>query len=111
MLAGMEPLLADDGLAPDPNSLIAPTPDAPSDTLNEPAIAEVVEVSFKVPKCATVSEQESGVFTLEYDNTVGKKHSMRLDAGTYERALREARSYLGIDEDGLDEAGDQWVVE
>ena len=111
MLAGMEPLLADDGLAPEPNNLVAPTTDVPPDNLSEPAIAEVVEVSFKVPKCATVSEQESGVFTLEYDNTVGKKHSMRLDAATYEKALREARSYLGIDEGGLDEAGDQWVVE
>ena len=111
MLADMESLLADDGLAPDPNNLAAPTMDAPADNLKEPAIADVVEVSFKVPKCATVSEQESGVFTLDYDNTVGKTHSMRLDASTYERALREARSYLGIDEDGRDEAGDQWVVE
>ena len=111
MVASMESLLGQDGLVSDPNNLIAPTVDVPSENLNEPAIADVVEVSFKVPKCATVSEQESGVFTLEYDNTVGKKHSMRLDAVTYEKALREARSYLGIDEDGLDEAGDQWVVE
>jgi hypothetical protein len=36
---------------------------------------------------------------------------MRLDAFTYERAVREAKSYLGINGDDLDEAGDQWIVE
>ena len=44
MLAGMEPLLADDGLAPEPNDLVAPTTDVPPDNLSEPAIAEVVEL-------------------------------------------------------------------
>jgi hypothetical protein len=62
-------------------------------------------------KRATISEQNLGVFGLEYDNTLGKKHTMRLDATTYEKALREARSYLGISEDDHDEAGDQWAVE
>ena len=36
---------------------------------------------------------------------------MRLDAFTYEKAIREARTYLGINGDDLDEAGDKWTVE
>jgi hypothetical protein len=35
---------------------------------------------------------------------------MRLDALTYEEALHEARSYLGIKDDDRDEAGDQWTM-
>ncbi len=62
-------------------------------------------------KRAIISEQDRGVFGLEYDNTVGKKHNMRLDAATYEKAVREARAFLGINEDDHDEAGDHWVVE
>ena len=62
-------------------------------------------------KRAVISEQTYEVFGLEYDNTLGKKHNMRLDATTYEEAIKEAKSYLGIDEHDHDSAGDEWVVE
>lgn len=50
-------------------------------------------------------------FALEYEDTLGRKNRMRLDARTYERAISEARSFLGIDQNERDPAGDQWVVE
>lgn len=78
---------------------------------NEPAASGANVDTPRAMKCATISEQSRGVFGLEYDNTLGKKHTMRLDATSYEKALREARSYLGINEHDHDEAGDQWVVE
>lgn len=62
-------------------------------------------------KRASILDEGPGRFALEYDNTVGKKNQMRLDAATYERAIREARAFLGIDEAGHDEAGDGWTVE
>ena len=45
------------------------------------------------------------------NSTTGRKNHMRLDALTYEKALREARLFLGIDAQDRDSAGDQWVVE
>lgn len=64
-------------------------------------------------KRATILDLEEGPgeFAVEYDNTLGGKHQMRLDAGSYERAILEARSFLGLDEQDRDEAGDQWAVE
>lgn len=62
-------------------------------------------------KRATILDQPAGQFALEYDNNLGRKNQMRLDAETYEKALREARSFLGIREDDCDEAGDQWAIE
>ena len=62
-------------------------------------------------KLATILDQGPTQFALEYDNTVGLKNQMRLDANTYEKALREARTYLGINDDGCDDAGDHWIVE
>jgi hypothetical protein len=62
-------------------------------------------------KRATINEQSAGQFYVEYDTTVGRKNEMRLDAETYDRALREARSFLSIDEENRDEAGDEWTVE
>ena len=61
-------------------------------------------------KSAVILDLAGGIFGLEYDNTLGKKHTMRLDALTYEEALQEARSYLGIKDDDRDEAGDQWTM-
>jgi len=61
-------------------------------------------------KSAIILDLAGGIFGLEYDNTLGKKHTMRLDALTYEEALDEARSYLGIKDDDRDEAGDQWAM-
>jgi hypothetical protein len=62
-------------------------------------------------KTASILDGEWGTFALEYDNTQGKKNTMRLDAATYEKALREATSYLGINEDKRDADGDLWEVE
>ena len=56
-------------------------------------------------KRATILDQGRDQFALEYDNTLGRKNQMRLDAVTYERAIREARVFLGINEDDRDEAG------
>lgn len=56
-------------------------------------------------------DERRGEFGLEYDNTLGKKNTMRLEAMTYERAIREARSYLGIKDDNHDEDGNVWDVE
>ena len=50
------------------------------------------------------------IFTLEYDTTIGTKHTMRLEATTYERAIREAKSFLGINENDCDEHGETWEV-
>ncbi|MBC8002829.1 MAG: hypothetical protein H7X97_09610 [Opitutaceae bacterium] len=62
-------------------------------------------------KTARILEEEDGVFSLEYDNTRGEKNLMSLDAGTYPRALREARSFLGIEEDNRDGDGALWDIE
>jgi len=64
-----------------------------------------------VTKWAIILDEGEDQFSLEYEDTLGRKNRMRLDAHSYERALREARSYLGIDQNERDEAGDQWVVE
>jgi hypothetical protein len=61
-------------------------------------------------KVAIILDQAQGTFGLEYDDTRGKKHTMRLDAQTYDGALREAKSFLGIQKDDRDEAGDQWTI-
>lgn len=62
-------------------------------------------------KIARVMDEPGGSFLLEYDNTLGRKHAMRLEAFTYEGALREARSYLGIGTDDLDNEGTRWDIE
>ncbi|MBC8095084.1 MAG: hypothetical protein H7Y43_04660 [Akkermansiaceae bacterium] len=62
-------------------------------------------------KIARILDQEGGSFGLEYDNTLGKKHVMRLDAATYENALREARSFLEINANDHDADGNQWDIE
>jgi hypothetical protein len=62
-------------------------------------------------KIARILDQADERFALEYDNTLGKKNTMRLDALTYERAIREARSFLGINSDDHDEDGNEWQVE
>jgi len=62
-------------------------------------------------KRATILDEVGGFFGLEYDNTIGRKHTMRLDAATYEEALREARAFLGIAENDQDGDGDSWTVD
>jgi len=62
-------------------------------------------------KIARILDEADGAFGLEYDNTLGRKNTMRLDAFTYEDALREARRYLEIAADDHDADGAQWDLE
>jgi hypothetical protein len=62
-------------------------------------------------KAARILDWEDDVFGLEYDNNLGQRNTMRLDAVTYEKAVREAKSYLGINRENLDEAGTVWEIE
>jgi len=62
-------------------------------------------------KRATILDEAGGIFGLEYDNTIGRKHTMRLEALTYEQALREARAFLGIGDNDHDVDGDLWTVD
>lgn len=62
-------------------------------------------------KTARILDQEHDTFGLEYDDTRGSKNIMRLDALTYEKAIREAKSFLGINEDNQDEDGTVWEIE
>jgi hypothetical protein len=62
-------------------------------------------------KFGRILDQEEDSFGFEYEDTLGRKEQMRLDARTYEGAIREARAYLGIREDDRDEDGDRWSVE
>jgi hypothetical protein len=62
-------------------------------------------------KTARILEDEDDSFGLEYDNNLGQKNTMRLDAETYEKAVREAKSYLGINPENLDDDGTVWEIE
>jgi hypothetical protein len=62
-------------------------------------------------KIARILDEPGGMFRLEYENMRGHKQDTRLDAMTYEQALREARSYLEIGDDDCDSEGTQWNIE
>jgi len=62
-------------------------------------------------KTAKILDQPHDTFALEYDDTRGTKNMMRLDALTYEKAIQEAKSYLGINEENQDADGKLWEVE
>ncbi len=62
-------------------------------------------------KIARILDEEGGSFRLEYDNDLGHKQNMRLDALSYEQALREAKGYLEAGEDDRDSEGAQWEIE
>lgn len=62
-------------------------------------------------RIARILDQDDGTFILEYDNTLGKKHTMRLDAETYNGAVREAKSFLEIDAEDRDGDGIEWDLE
>jgi hypothetical protein len=62
-------------------------------------------------KIARILDEPDGRFLLEYDNTLGRKHTMRLEAFVYEGALREARAYLEIGDDDHDPEGVEWSLE
>ena len=96
------PLLAPEPVpasAPAPEPVLAVAPEAPRVTEDSPV------------KFGKILDEEGGCFALEYDDTRGQKNRMRLDALTYEGAIREARSFLGIQENDCDEDGDLWAVE
>jgi hypothetical protein len=60
---------------------------------------------------AIIVDREDDGFSLEYDNNLGKRNFMRLDGTSYDRALREARAFLGVNENDLDEDGNFWKIE
>jgi hypothetical protein len=60
---------------------------------------------------ARILDEPGGAFRLEFDDTRGHKQSTRLDAITYEQAIREARSYLEISEGDHDSHGTEWNIE
>jgi hypothetical protein len=62
-------------------------------------------------KIARIQDEPGGTFRLEYEDTRGRKQNTRLEAMTYEQALREARSYLEIGEEGRDSEGAEWDIE
>ena len=62
-------------------------------------------------KIARILDEPGGTFRVEYDNARGNKQNTRLEAVTYEHALREARSYLEIGDDDRDSEGTQWDIE
>jgi hypothetical protein len=61
-------------------------------------------------KRATIVDQEDDAFGVEYDNTIGTRNTMRLEATTYEDAILEAKSFLGITDD-RDEHGTVWEID
>ena len=62
-------------------------------------------------KIARILDEDDGGFRLEYDNTLGKKNTMRLEALTYQNAIEEARSFLEINTHDRDAEGTQWDLE
>jgi hypothetical protein len=62
-------------------------------------------------KTGRIIDGTDNTFEFEYDNMLGKKNSMRLDALTYEGAILEAKAYLGINADDHDAEGAQWDIE
>jgi hypothetical protein len=62
--------------------------------------------SFKTARI--LDEDNNGFFGLEYDNDRGTKNTMRLEASTYERAIREAKVFLEINGNDRDEDGNEW---
>ncbi|HXU79737.1 MAG TPA: hypothetical protein VN794_24355 [Methylomirabilota bacterium] len=62
-------------------------------------------------KTAKILDMDQDRFGLEYDNNLGKRNTMRLDAATYEKAISEARSFLGINQENVDADGTLWEVE
>ena len=81
-----------------------------SETISTPEPAGAA-TPVEVAKIARILEESDGVFSLEYENTRREKNTMSLDAVSYQRALREARSYLGIREDNRDDDGALWDIE
>jgi hypothetical protein len=61
-------------------------------------------------KRAIILDQEDEAFGVEYDNTIGTRNTMRLEATTYADAILEAKSFLGITEN-RDADGTVWEID
>jgi hypothetical protein len=62
-------------------------------------------------KTARIVDLDPETFYLEYDDTRGTKNRRRLDSFTYEKAVREAKTFLEINEDNHDADGNLWELE
>lgn len=62
-------------------------------------------------KTARILDLENDRFGLEYDNNLGQRNTMRLDAASYEKAIREAKAFLGVNGENLDADGTLWEIE
>ena len=88
--------------------------------LHVPSHCEIASVIERQPagnseqdrsvKIARIFDQDAETFAVEYDNTLGKKNTMRLEATTYEGAIREAKAFLGISAENTDADGIEWEV-
>jgi hypothetical protein len=70
-----------------------------------------MNMSEQPANMARVMDEDPDGFRLEYDNTLGKKNVMRLEAFTYEQAVCEAKSFLGINAEDRDMDGTLWDIE
>ena len=61
-------------------------------------------------KRAVILYEDDESFGVEYDNTIGSRNTMRLDATNYEEAILEIKSFLGITDD-RDEHGTLWEID
>jgi hypothetical protein len=91
-------------------------PPAPDDrTVHDrvPEAADAAAFAVAIPRAriGRILEDDEVGFGFEYDDTRGQKNLMRLDALTYEGAIREARSFLGIQPDDRDADGSRWEIE
>jgi CRISPR/Cas system-associated protein Cas7 (RAMP superfamily) len=59
-------------------------------------------------KLARIVDQDDDTFCLEYPTRSGETTMMRLEASTYEGAIREAKTYLEVGEDDRDATGAVW---
>jgi hypothetical protein len=67
--------------------------------------------NLKPTRRASILDRDDGGFGLDYDNTLGQKNTMRLEARTYERAIAEAKTFLGVESDNRDADGHLWEIE
>jgi hypothetical protein len=61
-------------------------------------------------KRAIILDHEDEAYGVEYDNTIGTRNTMRLEATTYEDAILEIKAFLGITEN-CDEDGTVWEID
>ena len=91
-----------------PSDTTQRSPERPNPESALRTVPPVVQASIKIGR---ILDEDDGSFGLEYDDTRGKKNLMRLDAVSYEGAVREARSFLEIQSDDYDSDGTLWQVE